>query len=75
MLNKIERQTKKDDIAEFCHLLIKINLKTKGTWRIGQIVANAVRTIDGRKECDPFYIHNSDLITGIEKIYEQVKNN
>lgn len=32
------KETKKDDIADFCRLIIKINNKTKGKVSIGQLL-------------------------------------
>lgn len=70
-----KKHTKKDEISEFCTLLIKVNKSTKGTYRLGQTIANAVRFYDGRTNCDPYYITNNDLINGLEKLYEETKHN
>lgn len=34
-------------------------------WRYGQIIANAVRAVTGRTNCDPFYIDDGDLLEGL----------
>lgn len=70
-----KKQTKKDEIAYFCKLIIKLNKSSKGTQRIGQTIANAVRMFDGRTNCDPYNITNNELLEGLEKLYEETKNN
>ena len=36
--------------------------------RLGQIIANCVRTYDGRLNCDPFYIEDEQLLDGLHKL-------
>ena len=66
------KQTKKDEVAEFCHLLIKINIKTKGHWRIGQMIANGIIEM-GIADCDPFYKDNTIMLDGMQKLYDTLK--
>ena len=42
-------------------------------WRIGQIIANAVRAYDGRLNCDPFYMSDDELLEGLKKLDEYLK--
>lgn len=69
-----QKHTKKDEIADFCTLLIKVNKSTKGTYRLGQMISDAVRMFDGRTNCDPYQIDNNQLLEGLEKLYEETKN-
>jgi hypothetical protein len=38
-------------------------------WRYGQIIANAVRNIDGRVNCDPFHVQDKDLLESLTQMY------
>lgn len=42
-------------------------------WRVGQIIANAIRAYDGRLNCDPFYIDDKKLLEGLNKLDEYLK--
>jgi hypothetical protein len=59
-------KTKKDDIADFCRLMIKINSKQKGNWRIGQIIGNALK--ESKTDTDPFYVENEKLLEGLNNL-------
>lgn len=68
-----KKHTKKDEIAEFCTLLIKVNKSSKGTYSLGQMISDAVRMFDGRSNCDPYQISNNELLEGLEKLYNETK--
>ena len=63
----MNKKQQKNDISEILHLFLKLHIKYP-KWRLGQIVANAVREFDGRVNCDPFYLSDEDLIIGLEKL-------
>ena len=65
------KQTKKDEISEFCHLMIKINIETKGKFRIQEILKLCILP---RFE-DDNDMSNKDLIYCLEKYYDKTKNN
>jgi hypothetical protein len=44
--------------------------KANPDWRLGQVVANAIRAHDGRVNCDPFYIDDRDMNHGLEALAE-----
>ena len=64
----MEKQTKKDEISEFCQLMIKINIKTNGSLRIGQIIGKALDKFDIKNDAQ--YIKNELLLEGLQKEYE-----
>lgn len=37
-------------------------------WRLGQVIANAVRAHDGRANCDPFYIEDDDMVEALKTL-------
>jgi hypothetical protein len=42
--------------------------KANPDWRLGQVVANAVRAYDGRVSCDPFYIEDDAMEEGLNEL-------
>jgi hypothetical protein len=39
-------------------------------WRFGQVIANAVREIDGRVNCDPFHISDDQMLRGLDNLLD-----
>lgn len=58
--------------TDILHIILKIHTKHPEL-RVGQIIANAVRRLDGRTDCDPYYITDKQLLAGLETIYEEEK--
>jgi len=54
-------------ISDFCDRL-KAAWSVNPDWRLGQLIANAVRVETGAVNCDPFYIEDDKLIDGIELV-------
>lgn len=48
-------------------------IKNFPDWRVGQIIANAIRAYDGRLNCDPFYIDDKKLLEGLNKLDEYLR--
>ena len=40
-------------------------------WRLGQVIANAVRQIDGRVDCDPFYVEDDAMKEALESMSQR----
>lgn len=36
-------------------------------WRLGQLIANAVRAETGVVNCDPFFIEDDEMLVGIQR--------
>ena len=57
----------KERIPEICNRL-KAAWAAHPDWRLGQLIANAVRAETGALNCDPFFIEDDKLIAGIESV-------
>jgi hypothetical protein len=68
MNKKQPKQTKQDIFTAILNSLDSSHAMNP-RWRIGQIIANAVRLETGRVNCDPFHISDEELLSGIKKTY------
>ena len=60
------KRTKKDHVADFIRLFVKINDLRKGKSSLFDIITEASQFSGG--------VSNEDLVAGLEEIYEQEKH-
>lgn len=41
-------------------------------WRVGQVIANAVRAATGQINCDPFHMSDQQMLAGLRGLYGQL---
>jgi hypothetical protein len=46
---------------------LRARWKEHPDWRLGQLIANAVRAETGRVNCDPFYIEDDEMLRGLDQ--------
>lgn len=66
---KNKQHTVRTDII---HALLTLETEYPN-WRMGQIIANAVRAATGWVNCDPFHVDDEDLLAGLENLLDDYK--
>ncbi len=69
----MKRKPTIDDIStRIIHKILLLSLEYPD-WRVGQIIANAVREYDGRVNCDPFHVSDEGLESGLDILLDETK--
>ncbi len=62
-----------ENLAEADDTHRTVTLRIPKDWRIGQTIANAMREINPKSDCDPYYVTDTYLQATIDKITKEKK--
>jgi hypothetical protein len=56
-----------DDFSDILHAVLLMHTRSPD-WRFGQCVANVIRNLDGRINCDPFHVDDKDFLESVRSM-------